>query len=374
MFKGKNGVWAKGSAFLVAAALVASITTSASGSTSAKTDSVAAAAQKILNPFYNRPTQIPISVPFSKPIPKGKLIDYVSCGGTPCIIQAAIVKKAAAILGWRYKYYGTTGTPQSYQAAFEDVLRDKPAGVIYQSIDASSFRPQLKALKKAGVFVAGVNVTDPVSLTNPDLPDYNIDTLAQFNSVGVAMAAYVLAKSGSKSDLLYLNVPDFASLAPLGVQIKKTFNQICPKCTFNEINVPFSDITAGTSPNLVVSYLRSHPSVNWVGLAYDQVGQGLPAALKAAGITGVRIMGDAPDPVSLGYIKAGQQAATVLHPAWECLFAAVDAVARTVVGLPIPPVSYHLTWVIDKSNFPSQPYPQPVVANVIQDYEKLWGK
>ena len=67
------------------------------------------------------------------------------------------------------------------------------------------------------------------------------------------------------------------------------------------------------APDRIISYLRSHPKVNYVALSVtDALGAGLPAALKAAGLGDkVTIVGQGGGTQNFTDMKAGSIEALV---------------------------------------------------------------
>ncbi len=108
-----------------------------------------------------------------------------------------------------------------------------------------------------------------------------------------------------------------------------------------------------------MSYLRSHPSVNYVALSVaNELDTGLPAALSAAGLSNVKIVGQGGGPTDFQYVANGQELALVPFDYYNVDYQMVDALARHFAGTPVqltpPPL-----WLVTKANLPEQPR-QPV--------------
>ena len=110
-------------------------TTTASGATGA------AKAKEVVDKTLQRPTSIDLNTPVGKDIPTGKKLYFISCGVESCALEADIIKQAADILGWSFTPLQTDGSSQQIQNAWEQVVREKPDGVVYTGTRAVCDRP-----------------------------------------------------------------------------------------------------------------------------------------------------------------------------------------------------------------------------------------
>lgn len=349
-------------------------TTSGGGSSSSGSGDTATAgvaeAQRLLDAFAARPTRIPIDTPIGRAIPPGKEVAFVSCGGTTCAEAARVAQNAADVLGWRVKVHDTNGTPEGFQAALDQVVRDQPDGLIYQGIDQSTIQTQLKQLDRLGTVVAAQCVLDPVS----ELIDYTICTQDSADGWGEATAAWVVADSGGRADTVYVDVPDFKIFAPIGEGFRDVYERTCADCPLDTISISFSELAAGEAPNRIVSHLRSNPDVKYVALAYDGLSAGLPAALGAAGLDDVKYIGSSPDSSTLTNVRSGRQGATVLAPVHEFVFLEMDAIARKLAGEDVLPEPEFPYWLVTQETLPDAEGLFPVVEDVEAQFAELWGK
>ena len=144
------------------------------------------------------------------------------------------------------------------------------------------------------------------------------------------MAAWPIvdaAKTGNmKPGAVYLNVPDFSILTAAGESMKKTYNELCPGCEYNQLDIGLANLNG--APDQVVSFLRAHPDTKYIIQSTDSVFLGVPAALKAAGLNDVKIFGEGPTSAVQANIASGVQAGTMAFAFYEIMFGAVDAIAR----------------------------------------------
>jgi ribose transport system substrate-binding protein len=102
----------------------------------------------------------------------------------------------------------------------------------------------------------------------------------------------------------------------------------CPSC-----KVPIDAATSGTTaPGTVVADLRAHPATNVAVFVSLQIAQGLPAAMRAAGLPGILTVGRGPIPGNLQDIKNGALTAALAIGAPVSTWTAVDSAPRLLEG------------------------------------------
>jgi ribose transport system substrate-binding protein len=342
---------------------------SSSASSASESSATLSKAQAVMAEGVKRPSAITVTTPIDKPIPSGKKLVFISCGAASCQLQGDIVQKAAAHLGWTSKTVATDGSPTQIQDAFTTALRSGADGVIINATTRDAIAKQLAQAKAKGVAFVGCCSTDKVG----DGYLYNTSTPDQNGAIAKYLAASIAADSKGDANTLYVDIPAFTILGSLGGKLKSEYATYCPGCGFDKIDVPLPRLA--DSPNLIVSYLRSHPDVNYVALSVtDALGTGLPAALKAAGLTKVKIVGQGGDPTAFQALAQGQMLALVPFDYYAVDYQMVDALARHFAGVPIeqtPPPR----WLLTKDNLPPE-YTKlfPNVANFESEFLKLWGK
>ncbi|GAA1541120.1 sugar ABC transporter substrate-binding protein [Nocardioides humi] len=327
------------------------------------------AVRAFMEPFYEQPTEIPNKTPIDKPIPTGKNIVFIGCGTSTCNLEADIIEQATDALGWGFSNIANDGTPEKVKAAWAQILRTKPDGVIYSATDRAVFDQELRQAAEAGIQVVACCTTDEPD----DALKYVIVGSEQNFEPGQLMAGYLIDQSDGKGDAVWVDVSAFKILQPLREGFEQTYEKYCPDCKVDVIDIPVTALGKDV-PDRIVGYLRANPNVKNVGLSIDgALGAGLPAALKAAGLNDIRVIGDGPDENTLQYIDSGQQSATVTFPYYEAMFAQVDALARLFAGVPLEDTSVIPNWVVTKETLPTASEIFPVVEDVKEQYFKLWG-
>jgi ABC-type sugar transport system substrate-binding protein len=366
----------------VAMALVA-VAVAGCGSTNSSSDSTSSGsstaqssgnasltqAKAVLAQATKRPTDITVKTPIGKPVPAGKKLVFISCGAAACQAQGKIVAEAATKLGWSSKTIATDGSPQQIQNGFDTALRSGADGIILNAATRAAIAKQLKQAQAKKVAFVGCCSTEKVG------PDYlyNTSTPEQSGDIGKDLAALIASDSAGKADTLYVDIPAFTILAALGTSIKEHYATYCPGCGFSKIDVPLPRLADAS--NIIVSYLRSHPKVNYVALSVtDALGTGLPAALKAAGLTKVKIVGQGGDPTAFQAVAQNQILGLVPFDYYDVDYQMVDALARHFAGVKVdqtPPPR----WIVTKDNLPSD-YTKmfPNVEDFQSQFMNLWGK
>jgi hypothetical protein len=129
-----------------------------------------------------------------------------------------------------------------------------------------------------------------------------------------------------------------------------------------------------TATNAIVSYLRSHPKVNYVVPCLGSLfSSGLPQALAAAGIKNVKIIANGPGLTDYAYIASNQELGTLNFPYGEVAFDQTDAIARYYAGMPQiqdPPLP---KWFVTKKTLPSSTAFFPNDANFQAQFAALWA-
>jgi len=330
-----------------------------------------AEAQALVTAHSQRPTSIGISTPITKPIPTGKKVVFISCGTDTCTLQGTIIAQGAKDLGWTASTIVTDGSAASIQSAMTSAIRSGANGIILNATPISEFKPELQEAVSKGIVFEECCTTDPVG----NGLSYVTVTPSDDGEYGTITAAWVASDSQGTGQSLFVQLP-IPVLAPYATEFKSGLQKYCDGgCTYNELDVPLTNTATETTTD-IVSFLRSHPKVKYVVLSVDgALGVGLPAALKLAGISGIKVLGEGGTPQIFQYISEN-------NPEWLSIpfdyyttdYQMLDALARRWAGVPqVKPAAWDW-WLMSKSDLPSSSTLFPVVANYRQDFLKLWGK
>lgn len=352
-----------------AASSSASATSGGSGLSAADQTGLAKA-EAFLAQVETRPTQITNTAKITKPIPKGKTIDFITCGATPeCTQEGQLVQDADNLLGWSTVILNNDGSSAAWKSDFDQVVRTKPAAVLFTGIPAALYASDAAALKANGTFVSTCCVTDVAGPATGI--GYAIDVPSQVGPVGGAQAALVAADSKDTADSVIIGLPELPILDNGVADYKSGMATYCPTCTVSELDIALSNIA--TAPATIVAYVRSHPSVKYVVASTDGLTVGLPAALKAAGLSDVQIVGQGATATNLQYMHSGEQAGDVAFPYYEVMWSMVNAVAEHEAGVAVTPSVAPPMWVLTPSNAPTSNLAFPLVLNYESQFKALWG-
>ncbi len=345
---------------------------SGSSSTGSSSSSVSAANQ-LLDKYTARPTSITQTTPIKKAIPTGKKITFISCGVEACAVQGPILQQGAKTLGWTVTQVGTDGSPEKVQNAIQAAVRNGTNAIILNAADVTTLGKAIADAKAKGVqFVTCCSLAKQGSdvLFNTGTPEQNAP-------IGDILASKVVSQSGGKADTVYVNVSAFAILAAVGTEFDKKYKELCPSCKSAKIDIPLTSL-GKDAPDRIVSYLRSHPSVNYVVLSESgSLGAGLPAALRAAGLnTKVKVIGQGGNQQTYQDVKSGQMGGVTPSSLYGYDYSMLDALARKWSGEPVLQTSPEF-WFMTSSDVPpaaTSGAAFPIVTDYQTQWAKLWGK
>ena len=331
-----------------------------------------AEAQSLAEKATTRPTSIGLETAIGKDVPAGKKVVFISCGVEACEIQGDIIKQGAADLGWTAEAIGTDGSPEQLQNAFETALRQGADAVILNAVNRDAVAKQIEKAEQQGVaFVTCCSIE-----AEGDGILRNVAGKENSARIGENLAAQIVADSNGKANTLFVNISAFQILQALAGQIETSYNEFCADCEYATLDIPATSL-GKDAPDRIVSYLRSHPQVNYVVLSVSNaLGAGLPAALKAAGLADkVKLVGQSGDTLTFQDMAAGNIESVVPFDYYAVDYLMLDALARHFAGVPVeqaqPP-----TWIVTPDNMPAEATEGlfPVVETYRDEFNQLWGK
>ena len=345
------------------------------GSSSAASAGVSdgvAKAKEFVTAHSSPPTQIPAGLtPLPSKPPTGKTIALVSTPAADVTVVAAAMKKATAALGWTLKIFKTNGTPEGTASAMNLAVQSKPDAVIQLGFPKATFPDAVANLQKDGIpYIEGGTTDTP----GPDLAA--ISVAADFTKQGNWLGHWIAADSNGKADVVVINLSNYAVLVDVADAVKSTLQTDCGgSCRVDVQEAQLSN--AGSVPSQVVSYLQSHPSVDYVVMTAEDFTIGVPQALAAAHLSNrVKVVthGD-----NLTQVEAGQQAAIIpnadIYLGWQL----TDAAVRAIMHLPLDETNYATVpaYIITPANAPAK---SSLTNGFIPDYlnsepqfKKIWG-
>lgn len=308
------------------AAFLSAATSAISANAAAKP--AAANAGALIAPYVSKPSAFPVTQKLTR-IPKGATIAYVDCGTPVCALGWGLVSAAAKTMGVKLVDVRAGTSASTVSSAFNSVVALHPSAVIVVAIPTELWSRQAAELKKKHipVITGGVTGTGQLRVKAPQFAE------TQATLSGKLLAAYVAAKFGASSNVVIYNVPELSFSQILVHSFAVELSRVCPGCSLRTSNISAAAIGT-TAPSQVVSDLEANPSTTVAVFATDEAEIGLPTALKSAGIT-VKTIGQAPTPVNLQYLKAGQETATLALDFPVMFWTLLDQAAREIIGQPL---------------------------------------
>lgn len=317
--------------------------------------------------LMKRPTSIGIETPLKRR-PTGKLLIQMRCAAPICVQATPVYKAAATALGMKFEAIDTGATPTSIGSAFDQAVAAHPAGLISGAIPPQLFQKQLKKLVAEGTKVALYATAPP----NPPGVAAFAYPPREFAKLGREIADFITVDAKAKPvKILYVEAPEFTALKVSVQSFMSRLKVECPACSADTINVQSAEIGKGI-PGQIVSYLQAHPDTEYVVSQFGDLEVGVPQALKAAGITGKKLITSQGSPVNMQYVKNGEEYADIINYLDVTYWQTVDMVARALDGqkVIVPPAPSR--W-ITKRNLDFNPKQSPPFgSNYRAEFKKLW--
>jgi ABC-type sugar transport system substrate-binding protein len=351
---------------------------SATPASTAGSNSVAQARSQIAA-LLTEPPNIPSTTALPHAPKKGIKVAFLTCSAAACSLLNPGFTAAAKALGWDPAVitYNSATPGQAVQQAID-------AGYKYiatTSIALSTITPQVQEAKARGVALFGAYTDD-----TPNGVQNGLYGVAQNGAgdlkTGAMMADWLIANSGGHANAVYVDIPLYPSLVGQGQGAQAEFSKLCQGCAFATLPVSVTQLGAGQVPAAVVAYLRSHPSVNYVYLSFQDLDAGVAAAIRAAGLASkVKIVGTEGQASQLQEVVNGQEAMWSVLPEPYVMWVVVDWMARLSESV-LTPASLSATdegvaFIVDA---PAKASAQlsanggnwPGPTNYQSQFEKLW--
>ena len=240
---------------------------------------------------------------------------------------ASLLKPAVTAIGGTFIAIPAGATATTAQAAAATAIADHPAVVLIPAFLPSEFGGKLTTLEHDGAKIVGAGMVG--------WKQYGINWCVGCETwtteEGRILADWAVAQKGAKTNASFYTVPEFGFTASMWNGFKSQMATLCPKCTVR--NVPIEVKAIGTTaPQTIVNDLQSNASTNVAVTTTEDMYQGLPAAMSAAGVKNVLTVGQSPTPEILSNIKAGKLTAGLAVDLNSYTWTMVDAGARLVLG------------------------------------------
>lgn len=306
----------------------ASNASAASTTVSAGAASGLAAARRAIAPYVGNPSPFTVTEPLKRR-PVGETLDFVDCGTPTCALFYSFVQPAAKAIGMKLNRILAGSSASGVQNAMDTVIAQKPAAMILPGLPWALIKKQVLQAQAEGVkiLLSGVTGTDgEVGVVQP--------SDAFFRQSGKLMADYVAAEWGAKSQVAFYAVPELPFTGLIDAGFTSELKAVCPACTVRTVEFPIASIGT-TAPSQAVSDLQQNPNTTAIIIGTGELEAGVPAALRAAGISNVKSLSFAPGPAALEDIKSGTSTAALAYDLVVQEWTQVDQGAREIDGQPL---------------------------------------
>ncbi|WP_460606869.1 substrate-binding domain-containing protein [Jatrophihabitans fulvus] len=292
-----------------------------------------AAAKAATEKAKQAPTSIPQTQKLKTKPETGKTFVFLKCQDVnQCAVEADGYKAATKAIGWNYKELSfKSSDPATLVSAMKQALDFKPVAVSFSGLPRAVYQSVIPEYRKAGVKMVTM-YEGPT--TYDDVLIGQVGGQKDVQEYGRIIGNWVVADSNGKANILLQEVNDFPILKDYVTGFKEAVEKNCGSgCKITELNNTIAQLGGQVVP-AVVAALQKDRSINYVSTVNGPFLTGLPAALKAAGITNVKICGESGDTTNLTNVKNGTESAYTGLALNQASFAAMDMVLRDMQGLP----------------------------------------
>jgi ribose transport system substrate-binding protein len=330
-----------------------------------------AAATAAMKPYLTTPSSIGLTTPLKSAPPKGLTVADLEGNITAYKVVVPGLQAATAALGWNLKIvpFDTTN-PTSLNAAMEQAVAEKVNFILESGVASDQFAAGLAAAQAAHIPVVE-------AIQNPEQANGVIGCAGCQASAlaGEVAANWIISDSGGKANVLFATDPEFTTFTPLQTKFLETIHQ-CGGCTSAVQQTSTAQLESGATGPAIVSYLQSHPEVNYIFFAFSQLSTGVRSALNAAGVgSKVKMITAGPVLSNIQSVVDGsEQAAFSYAGIGEVMWRAVDLMARYQEGMSVAssvntPISSVL-WTT--ANVPKPAAIYDGATNYQAQYKALW--
>lgn len=297
---------------------------------------VAAAAEAAAK-YAVAPTALAVTEALPAAPERGKSVVFLQCEVQQCADGGKGFAAAAAAVGWKVKTLGWKSTdPATLVAALQQALTlsPKPYAVSLSGLPEVVWAKEKTAYAKAGVLMVpwslGPVTVDKTVIGNILAPE---DSMLQ----GKLLADWFITDSQGKGKVLQQDIPQFPTIGEVGSGFRDEVSAACPDCKVTKLDVTGTQVASNGVTSAIVSALQRDPSIGYVAASDIALAPGLPAALKAANLTKVKILGGAATPTDEQNVRDGTVAAVTKNDLVYCGWLVMDALVRHAAGLSFPP-------------------------------------
>ena len=377
-----------GLAGALAAALALTACSSSSGSSSASASSGGSAstaglsatasasagltaAQANVTKYSVLPTALNITRALPAAPTKGKSVVFLQCEVQQCTDGGNGFRAAAASVGWKVTTLGWKSTdPATLTADLQQALTmsPKPYAVSLSGLPFAIWGSQEAAYAKAHVLMIPWSM-GPVTTNNTVIANVQGPEDVEFQ--GKLLADWFISDSHGTGKVLQQDIPQFPSIAEEGTGFRNEVAAQCPGCRVTKLDVTGTQVASNGVTPAIISALQRDPSIAYVAPSDIGLAPGLPAALKSAGLSRVKILGGEATAVDQQGVRDGTIAVVMQNNQTYLGWLQMDALVRHAAGISFPPNDGGLVNQIQtRATMPAAKALVP--ANFPELFKKLW--
>jgi ABC-type sugar transport system substrate-binding protein len=313
--------------------------------------------------------------------PAGKKIAAITCYSIleGCVIPADGIAKAAKAIGWEARTFDGGGTPTNQNKQILNAISWGANVIALIAITPSAVQTGLRAANDAGIKI--VSGSSGLSSPNGEIkaPAGEVwpafDVSPDYKTLGANVANWIVADSKGKANVLVYGDKEFDSINAQETGFVPAI-KACTTCTASDVQYFTATQIASALGPQTVSYLRTHPDVNYIYSAFDPPAAVQVQAIANAGMAkNVKIASALGNSQNLKFISSGQvQAADAAYDNIYMGFAIVDQSIRLLNNQPlIEPLGEGLPFqVLTKDNLPSSLSSWVAPFSYEDQFIKLW--
>ncbi|MHB8335066.1 MAG: sugar ABC transporter substrate-binding protein [Acidimicrobiales bacterium] len=278
------------------------------------------------------PSSIGITTKLPKRPKKGLKVIFLDTGEAAGLDLAAGFTQAAKSLGWKPTILNYSAADPG--AAVQSAINEGFKYIASASISLASITPQAAEMKAKHIafFEAYEN----------DVPKFKANALygqssspAQVVVEGKMIADQMTTDSGGSGvNALYVTLPLYPVLTAQGTAAAAELAKNCSNCSLTNLPITVPEFVGGQIPALIVGYLQSHPTTNYVYFSFQDMYPGVYAALQTANLLGqVKLIGTEGEQAQLADVVNGRDLAWSILPENEVMWVVVDWMARLSEGV-----------------------------------------
>lgn len=334
--------------------------------------------QADIEEYLTPPEDLPVDTPLSQPAPTGIRVTFVGLPFSQSVSLLKGLEDAAEVLDWTVENLTfDPANPATLGTTLDTALSQQPDAILITGALTEQFASFIPEAQAAGVpLIPTYTPEDAQDGVYPVLkPVAQYEFLAGMLVDALAADA---AEAGVTPHVVELTNPEVAPiLGSIQVAVRERLSEVCPDCTHDVLDIPLADLFNGQNVQSIVSYLQSHPDVNYIIPESGQNGVGLEAALASAGLTDVKIFGNSATDVQIEALANGAEGAWTVESFEVGGWIMADQVARAVVADPTDVWDeYELGYLLTSENAGDIENPADPLfpADYREEFTALWGR